>query len=263
MTHLSKTTLVALLSVSLFSCAGQEPPTIKEQQCSTQRKVARAELKQGSLIYCMDVPLRVRSAKSLRDPTSYPDGFRHEKEFLELLEEHDIAFRDIAKNPLEPGGQCYKACMDSALVRQKGWGFIDSLHKRADSLYCNKPDTFLYPDRSVDKLPSFPGDNFTKAQWDNFNAFRNKNVRWPKGFNPEDADKLYVDVSLVVEITGKIHSVEYYYATGRPRYKDVIEHFKKEAIRLINKSPDWVPGEIGGRKVRTALKMRISFAQTS
>jgi TonB family protein len=93
-------------------------------------------------------------------------------------------------------------------------------------------------------LPSFKGG------MEAFYQYLAKECKYPKA----DQDKNIsgkVLLSFMVEPTGKLTEIKV--------IKGVSPTIDAEAIRLMEKSPDWLPGSVGNTPVRTQFNMPISF----
>jgi TonB family protein len=93
-------------------------------------------------------------------------------------------------------------------------------------------------------LPSFKGG------MEEFYKYLAKECKYPKA----DQDKNIsgkVLLSFMVEPTGKLTEIRV--------VKGVSPTIDAEAIRLMEKSPDWLPGSVGNTPVRTQFNMPISF----
>jgi TonB family protein len=101
----------------------------------------------------------------------------------------------------------------------------------------NGPESFI---GAVEKLPEFPGGE--KA----FGTYLHTNLRQPKGI------KGRVITSFVVEKDGSITDIRI--------LRGISKEADEEAIRVLKKSPKWIPGSQVGKVVRVAYTMPINFA---
>ena len=126
-------------------------------------------------------------------------------------------------------------------------------------LACNEPEvmaqTFTIPYRPdyvdedrvydvVDQMPQFPG-GFEKLK-----EFIEKNRRYPKSLQ-DCCIQGRVVVTFVVEKTGKISHAKV--ARG------VNPALDKEALRVVRKMPQWIPGKIHGKNVDVRYTMPVDF----
>ncbi|QBN20604.1 DUF2059 domain-containing protein [Flavobacterium nackdongense] len=105
----------------------------------------------------------------------------------------------------------------------------------------NSSDNTVYNTAGIDVKPDFPGgiDEFTRFVAKNFNP---PNVAGLKG---------KVFVTFVIEKDGSLTDIKILrdlgYGTG------------KEAVRVLELSPKWIPGEQNGQKVRCTFSLPISI----
>lgn len=96
----------------------------------------------------------------------------------------------------------------------------------------------------VDQMPQFPG-GFEKLK-----EFIEKNRRYPKSLQ-ESCIQGRVVVTFVVEKTGKISHAKV--------VRGVDPALDKEALRVIRKMPQWIPGRIYGKNVDVKYTMPVDF----
>ena len=128
-------------------------------------------------------------------------------------------------------------------------------------LACNEPEmmaqtqTFTIPYRPdyvdedkvydvVDQMPQFPG-GFEKLK-----EFIEKNRRYPKSLQDSGIQGRVV-VTFVVEKTGKISHAKV--------VRGVDPALDKEALRVVRKMPQWIPGRIYGKNVDVKYTMPVDF----
>jgi hypothetical protein len=105
----------------------------------------------------------------------------------------------------------------------------------------NVSDNTIYNTAGIEVKPEFPGG------MDEFYKFIAENFKTPK------AEKLVgkVYVTFVVEKDGSI--------TGIHVLRDIGHGTREEAIRVLELSPKWLPGEQNGKKVRCTYSIPISI----
>ena len=103
-----------------------------------------------------------------------------------------------------------------------------------------KGDIFV----SVEKAPSFPGG------MEKFGNYLAKNITYPAADRQANVQGK-VFVQFVVEPDGKLTNVT---AVRGPS-----ETMKAEAVRVMEDSPEWIPGVQSGNKVRTQYTVPINF----
>ena len=96
----------------------------------------------------------------------------------------------------------------------------------------------------VDQMPQFPG-GFEKLK-----EFIEKNRRYPKSLQ-ESCIQGRVVVTFVVEKTGKISHVKV--------VRGVDPALDKEALRVVRKMPQWIPGKLYGKNVDVNYTMPVDF----
>jgi TonB family protein len=96
----------------------------------------------------------------------------------------------------------------------------------------------------VDKMPEFPGGQVALVK------FLSKNIKYPEKFKKEKINGR-VFVSFVIDKTGKVIKAKI--------EKSLNELCDAEALRVINKMPDWIPGEKNGEKVAVQFGLPVNF----
>ena len=97
---------------------------------------------------------------------------------------------------------------------------------------------------NVDIEPSFPGG------YSEFVNFIKSTVVYPE-MAREMGEQGIVYVRFVVNKNGSIEQVSI--------EQGVTDALNKEAIRVVSKMPNWIPGEQNGKKVRASYNLPISF----
>lgn len=103
-------------------------------------------------------------------------------------------------------------------------------------------DEIIYEGVAIE--PSFPGGD---AEFANFIK---SNIVYPE-LASEMGEQGIVYVKFVVNRDGSIEQVSI--------RQSVTESLDKEAMRVVKKMPNWIPGEQGGKKVRVSYTLPISF----
>lgn len=114
---------------------------------------------------------------------------------------------------------------------------------KVDDYLAERGDTIKAYD-VVEQMPSFPGGDQKRHE------FIKKNLRYPK----ECADSGIqgrVIVAFVVERNGKLSNIRV--------VKSVNPALDKEALRIVNLMPNWIPGKQNGRTVRVKFLIPITF----
>lgn len=114
--------------------------------------------------------------------------------------------------------------------------------KPAPPVAKNPKDGDIYV--AVENQPKFPGG------MEGLGNYLSKNIKYPAADRENNIQgKVYV--SFVIEPDGKLTKVE---AVRGPS-----ETMKAEAVRVMEGSPEWIPGEQSGKKVRTQYTVPINF----
>ncbi|WP_454803537.1 TonB family protein [Mucilaginibacter phyllosphaerae] len=98
---------------------------------------------------------------------------------------------------------------------------------------------------AVENLPTFPGGDNAFSKW------LAQNVRYPKAAREANI-KGRVIVTFVIEKDGELTDVKI--------IRGVNEDIDKEALRVMQNSPKWIPGNQKGKPVRVAYSVPINFA---
>lgn len=107
------------------------------------------------------------------------------------------------------------------------------------------PEDTTYKDREA----AFPGG--PKA-WHNYAL---KKLYFPPGYNIQNADKVTVVVSAIIDEDGNVTEA----LVTNPFHPA----FDKIALDIIKKSPKWIPAISHNRRVQTSIKQPVVFGQTS
>lgn len=114
---------------------------------------------------------------------------------------------------------------------------------RTFSFYLNKEeDMTIY--EVVDQMPQFPGGDVALMQ------FLSSHIKYPVEAE-ENGIQGCVVCTLVIETNGSITDVK---VVNR-----VDPFLDKEAIRVIQRMPNWIPGKKNGKPVRVKYTTRITF----
>jgi len=98
---------------------------------------------------------------------------------------------------------------------------------------------------NVDVWPSFPGGQ--KGLED----FFNENIEYPQQAADNNTEGL-VNINFVVDENGKVSSPKV--IGNKPG-----DGLEDEALRLVNKMPNWTPGKIKGKNVKTRFTLPVRF----
>jgi TonB family protein len=95
-----------------------------------------------------------------------------------------------------------------------------------------------------DKMPRFPGGD--KGLLD----FLTKNVRYPL-YAQQKRIEGKVILQFIINAEGKVEKVSI--------LRGVCPSINKEAMRVVNSMPDWIPGELNGKKIAVYYTLPVSF----
>lgn len=98
---------------------------------------------------------------------------------------------------------------------------------------------------NVEYLPIYPGGN------KGLQTYFNKNIEYPQDASDEGIDGT-VTVSFIVDETGKLTSPV---VTGQKLGYGLEE----EALRVISKMPNWTPGKLNGKNVKSRYTIPVRF----
>lgn len=107
----------------------------------------------------------------------------------------------------------------------------------------SKNDQIINDPNSIEVNPSFPGGQ--KA----FYKFLSKNLKWPSD-NMDDTFGRVI-VGFVIEKDGHLSDFKVERSLGKK--------FDAEALRVLKKSPKWIPGKQNGKLVRVRYTVPINF----
>lgn len=111
-----------------------------------------------------------------------------------------------------------------------------------------KSDSAAHVFNVADQMPSFPGGNQALG------SYLYRNIRYPEMAATQGVQGRVI-VSFIVENDGSI--------TNASVKESVDPSLDKEALRLINKMPKWIPGKINGQNVRVCFSLPITFRLNS
>lgn len=116
-------------------------------------------------------------------------------------------------------------------------------------IYYNEEETVLTDTANKDRDAEFNGGN---AKW---RKFLEKNIVFPYGYKLVNTDIITVVVAAIIDEEGNVEDA-FIHVPFNPV-------FDKEALRIIKKSPKWLPSIRQNRRVKMYIRQPISFAQES
>jgi len=116
------------------------------------------------------------------------------------------------------------------------------ISNQAFSQVSNADDNTIYT--RVDKMPEFPGGQVALVK------FLSKNIKYPSIYKKNKINGR-VFVSFVIDKDGKVVSPKI--------VKSLNQECDAEALRVISKMPDWLPGEKNGVKVAVQFGLPVNF----
>lgn len=111
-----------------------------------------------------------------------------------------------------------------------------------------KNDSAAHVSDTAEQMPSFPGGNQALLN------YLYRNIRYPEAAVSQGKQGRVI-VSFIVESDGSI--------TEASIKQSVYPSLDKEALRLINKMPKWIPGKINDQNVRVCLSLPVEFRLNS
>jgi protein TonB len=118
----------------------------------------------------------------------------------------------------------------------------DSKAQKPVSVHAAKSEVIIDAPNPVEKSPMFPGGE--KA----YGKFLEKNLKWPD--TQIDAQGRVI-ISFFVEKDGRLTNFKLERGLGEP--------FDQEALRILKKSPRWIPAKQNGKAVRIRYSVPINF----
>lgn len=100
---------------------------------------------------------------------------------------------------------------------------------------------------SVKKNPEFPGGNSALSRW------LSAKLRYPDNAMDNDAQGRIL-VQFKVETDGSVSDAEV--------MNNIFPELDREALRVVNSMPKWIPGTVDGVPTRTTFRLPITFALT-
>ena len=223
----------------------------KDTACLQQIEWAKEEIKNGIFVLCIH-PL-------------WP--FRQETEFIKLLEETGIKYKDLGPPPDEVPVErnCYKETMDYYIRKQFGRGFIDSLMRVADTLMVRSNRSKFFEDYVCDERPHLY--NLKRIDSENITIevdlpIRKLRKEW-KTNKGEDMFAVYspfMDIGFHIDTTGVIS--DFHLNLFNPelawnkKYEDKLFSL---GVEKIKEKSSWVSGKILDIPVRTNNNVRVHF----
>ena len=122
--------------------------------------------------------------------------------------------------------------------------FLTLLNAKAQKTTSSQPtgsEGFSNGTSEVDRIPTFPGGITA------YRKFLAQNLKWP---NQDDAQGRVI-VSFFIEKDGRL--------TGFKVERSLGKEFDAEAIRVLKKSPKWIPAMKNGKALRLKYAVPINF----
>ena len=202
-----------------------------DSTCAQFLKKAKADCELGRLRFCTTASWDYPRARMF----DVLDSLCKSKKLIfspYLYSEHDYGFDPYT---------CYVRYMDSVVNAKFGVNFIENMEKIADSIYIakHKNDTILY--YLCDKRPEYYKDNEALTR-DFFSEFHLPRV-CECLIKCNDCE---FRVSFVVDLNGNASN---YVVYGWNVENICLEEVKKEIVKALSIVGQWIPGELGGRKI--------------
>jgi|GEM_PF-1923515 len=188
--------------------------------------------------------------------------FRIEKEFIELLKENGLLYKDMGMAPdHDVPRNCFRETMDYYLNKKYGEYFIDSLMKVADTLMLkNNLSNFIDSD-FCDKRP------YSSISRDGYSIdievdipIRSKKITYPYSDNHVNIVMPEMHISFKIDSTGVVSDFQKGYFDYEADWNKQFEmELYQAAIDIIKNDSTWVPGIILNTKVNTTHEIRVKF----
>lgn len=223
----------------------------KDTICLQQIKQAKKDIKNGVFVLCIH--------------PWWP--FRQEKEFIKLLEENGIKYKDLGRPPdvLPIERNCYKETMDYYIHKQFRKGFIDSLMRVADTLMIRSNRSVFFEYYVCDERPY--SSKFKRGNSENITVevdlpIRKHRKEW-KTSEGQDMFAVYspfMDIGFHIDTTGIISDFHLNFfnpeLSWNKKYKDKLFSI---GVEKIKENSMWIPGKILDIPVRTDNNVRVHF----
>ncbi len=125
----------------------------------------------------------------------------------------------------------------------KGKWTVGSVHTKGSTSSMKPDKNGVY--ESAEVQPMYPGGS------DALQAYVNQNIEYPQAAIDNNSAGT-VDVQFVVDENGKVSDVK---TTGSSTDKDLAA----EATRVVSKMPQWTPGKVKGKNVKTRVVLPITY----
>ena len=209
-----------------------------------------AQMKKAKSQFLKMIPVADQAAFSKEYDKTLP-GFQNKvaKIYMETYTHEDIkgiiAFYEspVGKKMSEKSGIISEKSMQVAQEWAKELQGISSNYKKNSPAENNTDDSdnTVYSTAGIEVKPEFPGG------LDEFYKFFNLNFNTPK----VEGLKGKIYVTFVVEKDGSLTEIKV--------LRDIGNGTGKEAIRVLQLSPKWKPGEQNGKKVRCTFSLPITI----
>lgn len=161
-----------------------------------------------------------------------------------------VAFMIVLALVTDVLGVKAQSCENATVVcEERNWGFVctpDSLlelWREQDEREAREPiENRIF--QVVEEEPQFPGGMPALME------YLKKNIRYP-AICKEQGLQGRVIVQFVINTDSTISDAQV--------IKPVNPHFDKEALRVVNAMPKWIPGEQRGKPVRTRFTLPVTF----
>jgi TonB family protein len=130
----------------------------------------------------------------------------------------------------------------SAIAKRKGRTIVSMPVSNNDKVMMDKMGVY----NKAQVMPQFPGGQNALA------VYVLDHVEYPQQAIDDNTTGT-VRVSFVVDEKGRVKNA---HVIGRRQTGDGLD---QEALRVINNMPDWKPGKVKGKNVKTRLELPISF----
>lgn len=137
---------------------------------------------------------------------------------------------------------CYSRFMDGMLYKEYGLNIKNTLVKEADSLFKVRHINDTIPAYYCDKSPTYYKDNETLARDFFLNFYLPDSCDFLRNCSSCDFRVLFI-----VDLSGHASNFKIY-NSNYPKYT-CVDLVKANIIKALKKIENWIPGELGNRKV--------------
>ncbi|MEH0153119.1 hypothetical protein V6R21_03175 [Limibacter armeniacum] len=248
------TVSISLLLVLLVSCNKSENTTSDKEEALVENYIWEFGLDYSST-ECLEQleKAKVDAEKdSLTFTVYYGRTPRYNEELKELWSKENIHF-DSRLSCTTVERNCYGYYMDSVVKSRFSQGFIDSMEKKADSIYLAAWQTKTYMYWHLDQNPTY---KMTYPEY-----FIKRDLIYPKGWDtiPMHLHQ-YIEVIVTIDNTGEM--LDWSFDSShilKPINEKHLPVLKKQIGVVLKGMGKWEPGILDGKKVKSEILLNINL----